>query len=650
MFLYNPFLKASDMKKIFTAFLLAAMMCSLFVACEKEQLFLTEKPKAQFSIDNAYQTSAQVLSTVVAGYASVHSINYGVSNSMQSDEMTFFSVFGAASSIINNWSSLGTWNGPTGNNAKSVWEADYKTIAYANQALYATELETISWPSDAEKLQLQAEAKLLRGYSYLRLAELFGGVPLVLSYSEELRLDYERATRAETYGQAIEDLLFAYQNLPDYPVSGRAGKGAAAIMLSEAYLGLSVAEGSNHYADAASYAQKCIDLHPLMTQRFGVRANASDTGYNLGVPNYNADGTPYSDLFYKQNPRLAENTEAVWVIQGAKDYAEYSANSSVIRSITHAMYAPALRDVPALLDEYQEGSGEKPWADGKFAPVYGQAGGRSTNVPAIMGAGVPFWGHPSWFATVQVWDEDHNKGLDDRGKEGVAIRRYYPVTNPDHPQYAKSDNSKPYGTSDTWMGWEHLSKKNFNQAMEFFQIHDKRVPIDAWGYDENTYFSASVFGATIFRDWYIYRSAEAYLLLAEAKLRSGDKAAAASAVNVLRARANAQPFDESDMTIHLILDERCRELMYEEDRWATLLRMEPETWKTRIWSYGMWSYDATKGTLNPNAKLYPDTQQVDASHGAQSPALAWDLWPIPQAYVILNTDNPDGMKQNPGWE
>jgi len=637
------------MKKIFASFLLATMALGTFVACESEKDFLTEKPKAQFSVENAYESSAQVLSTIVAGYASVQGINFGVFNGMQSDELTFFSVFGASSSIINNWSVLGNWNGQ---NAKTIWDADYKTIAYANQALYAMGLESISWSSEAEKTALEAEAKVLRGYSYLRLAELFGGVPLVTEYSEELRLDYERASRADTYNQAISDLKFAYDNLPAEPVVGRAGKGAAALMLAEAYLGLSIADGSNHYTDAANYAQKCIDLHPLMVDRFGCRADPSDTGSNLGVPNYNPDGTVYSDLFYKQNPRLANNTEAVWVLLGAKDFADYSENSSVVRTMTHASYAPALRDVPALIDEYQAGSGEKPWADGKFAAVYGKVNGRSTSIPAIMAAGVPFTGHPSWFSTVQVWDAEHNKvaDKDDRGKEGVAIRRYYPVTNEAHPQYAKADNSKPYGAGDGWMGWEHLSKSNFNQAMEFFQVHDKRTPIDAWGYDENTYFSSSVFGARIFRDWYMFRSAEAYLLLAEAKLRDGDATAAAAAINVLRNRANAEPFTASEVDLQVILDERCRELMYEEDRWATLLRQEPEIWKARIWSYGMWSYDASKGTLNPNAKLFPDTQQVDAGHGGISPALAWDLWPIPDTYVDLNTDNPEGMKQNPGWE
>ena len=141
------------------------------------------------------------------------------------------------------------------------------------------------------------------------------------------------------------------------------------------------------------------------------------------------------------------------------------------------------------------------------------------------------------------------------------------------------------------------------------------------------------------------RSAEAYLLLAEAKFRNGDKDGAAAAINVLRNRANAEPFTAEDVNLHSILDERCRELMHEEDRWGTLLRMEPDIWKDRIYSYGMWTYNGSKSTLNKNAKLYPDTMQ----HEDVNTDIKWDLWPIPKSYVDLNADNPDGMKQNPGW-
>ena len=85
--------------------------------------------------------------------------------------------------------------------------------------------------------------------------------------------------------------------------------------------------------------------------------------------------------------------------------------------------------------------------------------------------------------------------------------------------------------------------------------------------------------------------------------------------------------------------------MHEENRWATLLRFEPSIWKDRIYSYGTWTYVRSKSSLNKNAKLFPDTMQFEDTNTD----LKWDLWPIPQVYVDLNVDNPEGMAQNPGW-
>jgi hypothetical protein len=91
--------------------------------------------------------------------------------------------------------------------------------------------------------------------------------------------------------------------------------------------------------------------------------------------------------------------------------------------------------------------------------------------------------------------------------------------------------------------------------------------------------------------------------------------------------------------IQTILDERGRELLYEEFRWATFLRMKPEEWKQRIYNYGM--YSAREGT-NPY-ELYPNTRRW-AEDKSQ---IKFDLWPIPQVYIDLNTGAV--LEQNAGW-
>ena len=72
---------------------------------------------------------------------------------------------------------------------------------------------------------------------------------------------------------------------------------------------------------------------------------------------------------------------------------------------------------------------------------------------------------------------------------------------------------------------------------------------------------------------YIYRSAEVYLLMGEACYWKGDAANAAKYLNVVRQRSGADPLTASDINIGAILDERCRELCYEENRHVELVRV-----------------------------------------------------------------------------
>lgn len=121
--------------------------------------------------------------------------------------------------------------------------------------------------------------------------------------------------------------------------------------------------------------------------------------------------------------------------------------------------------------------------------------------------------------------------------------------------------------------------------------------------------------------------------------RGGDVAGATAAVNAVRARAEAEPFATVD--IDKILDERGRELLYEEFRWATFLRMKPAEWKKRIYDHGMYS----ARTSAPASELYPNTRRWAEDTGE----IKFNLFPIPQTYIDLNTGS-DGLYQNEGWK
>ncbi|WP_312192140.1 RagB/SusD family nutrient uptake outer membrane protein [Sphingobacterium sp.] len=73
--------------------------------------------------------------------------------------------------------------------------------------------------------------------------------------------------------------------------------------------------------------------------------------------------------------------------------------------------------------------------------------------------------------------------------------------------------------------------------------------------------------------WYIYRSAEVYLLLAESNYWKNDLGLATLAINEVRQCAGAAPLTDGDVNIGEIFDERTRELYYEENRHIELVRV-----------------------------------------------------------------------------
>jgi hypothetical protein len=135
---------------------------------------------------------------------------------------------------------------------------------------------------------------------------------------------------------------------------------------------------------------------------------------------------------------------------------------------------------------------------------------------------------------------------------------------------------------------------------------------------------------TTYTDWYFIRLAETYLLRAEAYFGSGDKTKAAADINVIRARANAQPVEESEIDIDYILDERMRELGPEEPRRLTLNRL------------GL-CYDRVTRYARPSG--FNDNQKFQLPGFGIQPHN--NLWPIPFSEIERNTGSV--IEQNPGY-
>lgn len=118
----------------------------------------------------------------------------------------------------------------------SYWRASYKTIGLSNHVL-----ENLAVVDDIDlAAQYEGEARFLRAHSLFNLVRLYGGVFVITeSIDAADARNLERKSIEEAYEVIIEDLEFAYENLPEeYGSSevGRATKWAAGAELGKALL------------------------------------------------------------------------------------------------------------------------------------------------------------------------------------------------------------------------------------------------------------------------------------------------------------------------------------------------------------------------------------------------------------------------------
>lgn len=582
---------------------LALTALSLGVTGCNDEDFLKEKPETIYTLENSFNTVDQVQASVDNQY---QHIRYWFQNNF------FLKGIGADYLDAPGWrcgggssgtSNFAAWSSDYGT-TYGIYEAMYMLVAYCNQTLDGIAGSELTYDNEAQKNSFIAQSRFFRGFAYLTLGELFGGVPVVTQFYETPRYDFTRSSREETYQQAIDDLTYATENLPQYPSeAGRVAQGAANHYLAEAYLALATIKNNDKATldKAIGAANKAMSLHALMTERFGTRANPSSTSNIGGVDAYYPEGDVFFDLFQAGNLDYAEgNTEALWTLQndleikheyGGDQYLSYPRN-----------FSPVLRDAKWKAEYAESGANASPWNGDIDNALY--PGG---NICAYVGGkGVSFTA-PTDYVINEVWK---GKYSDDMRNSPCNIRRQFVCLDRKHSMYGKVVSE------------EMISAESMDR---YYPIWTKFAPIDDYGYEG---VAAGYDGSrdNMYRDDYACRLAETYLLRAEAYLRAGDKEKAAADINALRKRAKcAYEIPASEVDIHTVLDERARELFFEERRWCTLLRMESGVAAEQLKAHAMYvaDYPVYTGVIN------------------------WNLFPFPQAVIDSNTGNV--LDQNAGW-
>lgn len=117
-------------------------------------------------------------------------------------------------------------------NVRDLWKSAYSAIYSINQLL--DKIGAVDM--DAErKADVIAEARFLRGWNYMNLGMIFGGVPVYTAVPHAPKAG--RNTLEEVMTTAAEDLRYAYDNLDPTAdaVNGRASRWAAGGYLAKLY-------------------------------------------------------------------------------------------------------------------------------------------------------------------------------------------------------------------------------------------------------------------------------------------------------------------------------------------------------------------------------------------------------------------------------
>jgi hypothetical protein len=148
--------------------------------------------------------------------------------------------------------------------------------------------------------------------------------------------------------------------------------------------------------------------------------------------------------------------------------------------------------------------------------------------------------------------------------------------------------------------------------------------------------------------------AETYLLRAEAYFWKGDLANAATDINAVRQRAGAAPITPDKVNMGTILDERARELFFEEPRKTELTRISYLFAKTGIPAENGKTYSLDNFSddnyfydrIIAKNVFYRDG--VHTIHGDQYTISPYHvLWPVPTDAIQAN---PNGViSQNKGY-
>lgn len=400
------------------------------------------------------------------------------------------------------------------------WNQGFYGIKYANTVI--NRIDDITYDKEEDRNALLGSAYFQRAIRYYKLVHQFGDVPYIDWEVTEPTYNLNSYDRWSIMERMMSDLEFAYKWVPEVVDRGKASKAGCGALLMKYCMEL------GKWDRAIEIGKEIVANHPLVTERFTANAAKPNTNlmHDLHSVEAKLDMSNKEGLMYIISYPGLQDAERIQSMRQAVPYWNFGAIKTPDgQNGTSVNLASGETDASLDLNK-----------------TYGRGIGRL---------------RPSNYFQYEIWTEKEKNDLRgrynrDSWKRMEDLKYNDPMLKQKGSEWYGKNFVKPVAMTveDTircWFSWPH------------YKVFVPDPLQTEWAGGETP--------------WYIFRSAEVYLLMAEAYYWKDQPAQAAEMLNVVRQRAGADPLTAADIGIGAVLDERARELYYEEARHTELVRI-----------------------------------------------------------------------------
>lgn len=426
--------------------------------------------------------------------------------------------------------------------------------------------------SQADVDQFTLEARALRGLSYFYVIDLFGNA----AYAWDTQLTGEEPPyikRADLFEAVTTDLEDVLANFKESGVYGRIGKDAVEALLAKYYLNAEVWTGTPRWQECWDHCQNIINRHK----------GGGFEGSGLAM-DYLSVFCGNNDMF-APGGSLKEQNEILWNIPYAYQGTVVNTDGTQQNvALTQSYGGTTFLMLAALSDQTTATPGwfgmNGQWtcmhARPEFCEKFNFSGGVSQDNRTWL-----------WFT--------ENDGFTMANTDFSTYKNGY-VPNKFTNVKCNADGTMPR--------WEDPET-----GLPRAGVHDLSNP-DNYGIDASATFADT--------DYPVIRLAEIYLTAAEAYVRGnvGNQADALEYVNIIRRRAGVGNWNAAQLNANNLLDERARELYWENNRRTDLVRAGVFTSRYN-WS---WKNNVPTGAaISDHMNLFPIPASVINSYSSEYP-------------------------------